>query len=1021
MLKPDINFGVRVPLNLDPEQGGNQGAQSVQTPQVELTDTEKETKLNQIINDIQRGNISVDEAKSALAKLGIIPEVITQGNKTVFKFEFKGKKYTVNQTSKSTQQRVMPQTRGVQSLLAGNGSETVSWLSLDQHVLMSVNNVTIHPTFSKALAVNADSTQSASGTKGSSGTSSSGGVVSADGTQSASGSGCASGVGGTGSTNGTNGTNGVVQADGTGSVSGTGSANGTTSTSKALEDFEKRIKNGEFDKVSYSPNEYNNYINTYADLLKADLKSKYNYSDNFIDSIIESAKNYALTHRNDSTIKELLTTFKDGLEQLQMSPTLKSMCNVGTESEFNLWEKGEPIQFIHGYINRFHNNIGETYFTQLFTDIFNKLELDKNEQKRFINIVFKEIANRIGKEFGSNVEFTLSDLEKLNQNGNGTYLDELFAIINEKAQNVGHMEEYEWQSATFINYDELFKSGNVNAEYIESNLDEMLLSKDPSIRKFANMINDKLKIKTGEYENGDGKIVPTYRDMSKKERQDYIKWLLVLINQENGVQYPNNLVVEADSTSSVSGTSSISTSSNVGKAKEYWTGSFDLQVTIEDDNNRTSRTEYLTLSITVNEKIEVGNRNAIEQYIKDHINEYISQWESVNPNQFITSWGDYNCNHMNQFTFYEYTQDELDNSDLTGYEKDRYFQRLNDGTYILQDRSVDADFPGMHIRSLEYLTMALNYANPSASNIYLTPNELSELGGNVFDRLEAILDSQKLDNCFKADIDSVIDDFKQGSNGTGDCWLLAGIEAINSTDAGKELLKNAIKWNSDYTAITVTFPGTGDSVTITVDELLNADPDLGSGKYNYGDNDVLALVLAYEKLYGDINGDYGDTFFKKFLPIFNRNIETTGIFEGKGLDDLVNLIGGLFGGGGGRIDLSTGTVYKYLQYILNAKNNGQNVAATFSLFTGGDTTYRWTTVDGEEGYAGLDYGGWADWGGHVFAITDITTTTVTFINPWDSSKSYTVTWSEFANIGIGDISWATWINDAPNLGTTGYA
>ena len=82
----------------------------------------------------------------------------------------------------------MPQTRGVQSLLAENGNETVSWLSLDQHVLMSVNNVTIHPTFSKALAVKADSTQSAGGTNGS------GGVVSADGTQSAS---SATGSGGT--------------------------------------------------------------------------------------------------------------------------------------------------------------------------------------------------------------------------------------------------------------------------------------------------------------------------------------------------------------------------------------------------------------------------------------------------------------------------------------------------------------------------------------------------------------------------------------------------------------------------------------------------------------------------------------------------------------------------------------------------------------------------------------------------------------------------------------------------------
>ena len=42
--------------------------------------------------------------------------------------------------------------------------------------------------------------------------------------------------------------------------------------------------------------------------------------------------------------------------------------------------------------------------------------------------------------------------------------------------------------------------------------------------------------------------------------------------------------------------------------------------------------------------------------------------------------------------------------------------------------------------------------------------------------------------------------------------------------------------------------------------------------------------------------------------------------------------------------------------------------------------------------------------GHAFAITNITNDTITFVNPWNSSKSYTMTWNEFAKLGIGMIN-----------------
>ena len=43
------------------------------------------------------------------------------------------------------------------------------------------------------------------------------------------------------------------------------------------------------------------------------------------------------------------------------------------------------------------------------------------------------------------------------------------------------------------------------------------------------------------------------------------------------------------------------------------------------------------------------------------------------------------------------------------------------------------------------------------------------------------------------------------------------------------------------------------------------------------------------------------------------------------------------------------------------------------------------------------------YGGHALAITDIQENTSTFVNPWDTSVEYNISWEEFANLGIGYI------------------
>ncbi|MCD7879908.1 MAG: C2 family cysteine protease [Candidatus Gastranaerophilales bacterium] len=91
---------------------------------------------------------------------------------------------------------------------------------------------------------------------------------------------------------------------------------------------------------------------------------------------------------------------------------------------------------------------------------------------------------------------------------------------------------------------------------------------------------------------------------------------------------------------------------------------------------------------------------------------------------------------------------------------------------------------------------------------------------------------------------------------TGDCWFLSGILSLSYTDRGQEILKNAISQNDngDYE---VYFKGMDKTYTITQEELIaanNATID-GVNKYSSGDDDMLLLELAAEKLYQEIYND----------------------------------------------------------------------------------------------------------------------------------------------------------------------
>ena len=227
---------------------------------------------------------------------------------------------------------------------------------------------------------------------------------------------------------------------------------------------------------------------------------------------------------------------------------------------------------------------------------------------------------------------------------------------------------------------------------------------------------------------------------------------------------------------------------------------------------------------------------------------------------------------------------------------------------------------------------------------------------------------------------------------TGDCWLISSVYSLVQTEEGRELIKDSITVNDDNT-VTVSFKGLGVSYTLSADEIYKHDTDTNtSDDYSNGDNDMLVLELATEKLWEDINSG------KIKLDSTNQNIlysgSGQGITEGGLPSQMIYYLTGIESQeyyNNDLSDLSKNKVYDILQNALDSGNTVLNIGLYYN-------THTTRLTDGSK-YS-IDLGD----GGHALAVTNITSDTVTFVNPWDGNTEYEVSWEEFANLGIGYIS-----------------
>lgn len=422
MFQRNLNLNIKMFTDLNSEQNGN-NAQGVQQTQAELSDTEKTARLNQIINNIQRGNITFNEdIISELRTLGITPSLTTQGLRTVYKFEFKNKQYTINRApgSVTSQGKYVPTQRIRDSLL---------WVSVDQYLLQDRHNTTLEISQ----------------------------IVQPDGTQSA---------------NGTTDTNSV------------GDDSPTNSSSSPLQDFEEKIKNNELDFENYS-RDY--YIEVYSELIRADLKEKYNYPDEYISLLLEFSLKNAKQGRPPESF---LACFGQNYKELLLPPDLHSYY-LYNDDKHDLYENGIDLEAMESTLFRStsrSSNLQTQFFAHIFNDLLQEYTMDEREG---IYVLLAKNMNLYDYE-NNQAHFNLSDFANLNTNGDDTWFDELYSKIKEIVSSIKQIPQSEIDNATSINPDILFKdTDSITAEYLLEHLNELLLSEDPGIRKLAQILKDR--------------------------------------------------------------------------------------------------------------------------------------------------------------------------------------------------------------------------------------------------------------------------------------------------------------------------------------------------------------------------------------------------------------------------------------------------------------------------------------------------------------------------------------------------
>ena len=288
----------------------------------------------------------------------------------------------------------------------------------------------------------------------------------------------------------------------------------------------------------------------------------------------------------------------------------------------------------------------------------------------------------------------------------------------------------------------------------------------------------------------------------------------------------------------------------------------------------------------------------------------------------------------------------------------------------------------------------------SIENYKLNHDNFKKLyeSGNIISILNNLMETFDFNQIKNSYFDSSIGSFAQ--NGDGGCWMYAGLKALSSTTTGQELIRNAINWNADRSAVTIKFQGVNKSYTISLSALIDNRMD-----YALGDLEAAAFGMATEMLRRDIkNGFVHITDARDFNHV---NTEDSGK-PGEGLyggntDQFFYFLTGKkedptgAGRGNDRVDISA-YGKTFLQHLITDGFN--HYTSTFTLSN--ENLYNFYKKHNVNNYTEEQLLPLKQ-SGHAFAITGITNNTVIISDP-ASTIPIEISWDEFCNLGIDYVS-----------------
>ena len=297
--------------------------------------------------------------------------------------------------------------------------------------------------------------------------------------------------------------------------------------------------------------------------------------------------------------------------------------------------------------------------------------------------------------------------------------------------------------------------------------------------------------------------------------------------------------------------------------------------------------------------------------------------------------------------------------------------------------------------------MTFNEADKSRNNIRsiydksgkLTSQEVSvynEIGKLKSKYITGYNSAGEIDSEFQmeygANIDERIGYSEQGA--MGDCWLLSSLNSLSYTDAGKEIIKNAIKKNDDGT-YTVNFKGVNTKVNITSEEI---DAAKTSGKYSTKDDDMLLFELGFESVIKKIeNGEIKIDGEHPGLTIKPGKHSKVAL-NGGNLEDAIFLLTGK--------DVKSefkeaGSSTEEFDKILSSLMDNPDKYAAMIGFSAGESPLVLKDINGKE-ICTLEAGV-----SHAFSVKSVDKDGVTIVNPWDSSKEYKISLADARNLATG--------------------